>query len=269
MRRIQFMLLATTALLVSCGQPAEQAHQPDDDHAHEVHWGYEGEIGPDHWADLSPEFALCDSGKMQSPIDLTDAVPMKGLEMRREIGTTVLTRDLRASVMDILDNGHTIQITNDAPVSVDVEGEHYELVQYHVHAPSEHTIEGEHAPLEVHFVHKSAKRKLAVIAVLIEDGDHDPAWDAVIASLPSGPEDERHLEGLDVDVTEFQLLPLSYYRYEGSLTTPPCSEGVRWIVMAEKRQMSTEQLAAFLSRLHDNNRPLQPLGDRAIQSVGL
>ena len=118
-------------------------------------------------------------------------------------------------------------------------------------------------------MHKSPGQKLAVVAFLIDEGKHDPAWEPVIADLPTGPGSERHIEGLDLDVTAFQLLPERYYRYQGSLTTPPCSEGVKWIVAADKRQMSTEQLAAFVSRLHDNNRPLQSLGDREIELVGM
>jgi carbonic anhydrase len=166
-----------------------------------------------------------------------------------------------------VDNGHTIQVTNDVPMALDMGGVHYELVQFHFHAPSEHTIDGEHAPLEVHLVHKSAEGRLAVIGVLIEEGDYDVLWDPIIGSLPEGPGDDRHLEGLELDPEEFQPLPERYYRYRGSLTTPPCSEGVEWIVMADKRQISPAQMASIVSHLHDNNRPVQPLGARTINLV--
>jgi carbonic anhydrase len=116
-------------------------------------------------------------------------------------------------------------------------------------------------------VHKSADGELAVIGVLVEEGEHDPIWDPIIGALPEGPGDARHLEDLELDPVEFQPLPERYYRYQGSLTTPPCSEGVQWIVMAEKRQISPEQMAAMVSHLHDNNRPVQPLGDRTIRLV--
>ncbi len=233
----------------------------------DTHWGYAGDEGPEHWADLSPDFAPCAEGVEQSPIDLTGAVPIEdaGLELR--IGTEVLTLEQRARVMDLVDNGHTIQITNDVPMALDIDDVHYELVQFHFHSPSEHTIDGEHAPLEVHFVHKSADGELAVTGILVEEGEYDVLWDSVIGALPDGPGDDRHLEDLDLDMSELRPLPERYFRYEGSLTTPPCSEGVEWIVMAEKRQISPEQMSAMVSRLHDNNRPVQPLGNRRIGLV--
>ena len=235
----------------------------------EVHWGYEGDIGPEHWADLSPDFAMCRDGAEQSPIDLAGATEVEGAALERRLGETVLNLEQRARVMDIVDNGHTIQVTNDVPMALDMDGVHYELVQFHFHAPSEHTIDGEHAPLEVHFVHKSAAGELAVIGILVEEGEHDVLWDPIIGSLPEGPGDARHLEGLELDMRELRPLPKRYYRYRGSLTTPPCSEGVEWIVMAEKRQISPEQMGAMVAHLHDNNRPVQPLGDRELLLVSV
>ena len=234
-----------------------------------VQWGYEGDIGPEHWADLSPDFAMCRDGAEQSPIDLAGATEVEGAALERRLGETVLNLEQRARVMDIVDNGHTIQVTNDVPMALDMDGVHYELVQFHFHAPSEHTIDGEHAPLEVHFVHKSAAGELAVIGILVEEGEHDVLWDPIIGSLPEGPGDARHLEGLELDMRELRPLPKRYYRYRGSLTTPPCSEGVEWIVMAEKRQISPEQMGAMVAHLHDNNRPVQPLGDRELLLVSV
>jgi len=249
-----------------CGQ-APVVSEPEAHHETELHWGYDGEEGPGHWADLSPDFALCGSGVEQSPINLTGAVPIvdAGLEMR--FGTEVLTLEQRARVMDLVDNGHTIQITNDVPMALDIDDVHYELVQFHFHSPSEHTIDGEHAPLEVHFVHKSAAGELAVTGILVEEGEYDVLWEPVISAMPNDVSGSRHLEDLDLDMSELQPLPRRYYRYHGSLTTPPCSEGVQWIVMAEKRQISPDQMDAVVSRLHDNNRPVQPLGDRQIGLV--
>ncbi len=264
--------LLALAISVACGpavapQPEPAAETPHAAAEAEVHWGYEGETGPEHWADLSQEFALCRAGVQQSPIDLTDATRVEGAALERQLDSTVLTVEQRAQVMDLVDNGHTIQITNDTPMTLDRDGERFELVQYHFHAPSEHTVDGQDAPLEVHFVHRSAAGQLAVIGVLVEEGDHDPLWDPILANLPSVPGDERHLEALELDMDELQPLPVRYYRYEGSLTTPPCTEGVRWIVMAERRQISAEQMAAITSRLHQNNRPEQPLGERTLTLV--
>jgi carbonic anhydrase len=107
-----------------------------------------------------------------------------------------------------------------------------------------------------------------VIGVLVEEGEHDPTWDVLVDGLPSGPEDPRHMEGLDIDVAELRTLPDRYYRYEGSLTTPPCTEGVHWIVMSDVLRISPKQLSAFVSRLHDNRRPVQPRGGRELHLVG-
>jgi carbonic anhydrase len=268
MRRAGTLCLSALLVLAACDRSVEQAPGPEAGHAEQVHWGYEGEIGPEHWADLSADFELCRSGRLQSPIDLTGATPIEGLALQRERGQTVLTDERRARVLDLIDNGHTIQVTTATPIFVEIDGEPFELVQFHFHVPSEHTIDGAHAPLEVHFVHKSAQGELAVIGVFVEEGEHDPIWEVVIDGLPSGPEDPRHLEGLNIDVDELRELPNRYYRYEGSLTTPPCSEGVKWIVMSDAVQISPEQLSAFASRLHDNRRPVQPLGERELYVVG-
>ena len=264
-----YFVLILCCLIASCGHDGahheEAATEPEQNA--EVRWGYVGDEGPEHWAHLSSEFVLCGSGVEQSPIDLTGAVPATELGIERRIGETTLTFEQRARVMDLVDNGHTIQITNDVPMALDMDGIHYELVQFHFHAPSEHTIDGKYAPLEVHLVHKSADGELAVIGVLVEDGEHDALWDPIIGNLPDGPGDDRRLENLSLDMNELRPLPKRYYRYQGSLTTPPCSEGVQWIVMAEKRQISPEQMAEMVSHLHDNNRPVQPLGDRELLLV--
>jgi carbonic anhydrase len=270
--RLYTASLVLTVFFVACGSPSQRESKPDvetpaEPVTDEVHWGYEGEIGPEHWADLSPDFALCREGTEQSPIDLVGAVPIEGVDVERRLGEAVLTLDQRARVMDLVDNGHTIQVTTDVPMSLDVGGVHYELIQFHFHAPSEHTINGEYAALEIHFVHKSETGVLAVVGVLVEEGEHDPSWDPILNALPSEPGDARHIEGLDLDLGEFMPTQERYYRYVGSLTTPPCTEGVEWVVMADKERISPEQIAALASHLHDNNRPVQPLGDRQIGSV--
>jgi len=246
-----------TFLLAACGSPEQ----------HEVHWGYEGEGAPEHWASLSPDFATCDRGVQQSPIDLVNAVPIEDSGIQRQLGEAVLTVQQRARVMDLVENGHTVQITNDVPLSIELGDTVYELAQFHFHSPSEHTIDGQHAQLEVHFVHKSAAGELAVVGILVEEGEHDSIWDAVIAAFPDKAGGQRHVENLDLDVNDLRPLPQHYFRYEGSLTTPPCSEGVQWIVMAELRQVSPEQMATVVSLLHNNNRPVQPIGERQVGLV--
>ncbi len=249
------LLLLPTALAAAC-QPASDAE-----------WGYAGTAGPQHWAELSPAYALCREGREQSPVDLARTDAVAGPRIERRIGSTVLSLEERASVMDLVDNGHTIQITNDAALSMDIGGEHFEFVQAHFHAPSEHTLDGKRFPLEAHFVHQSAAGRLAVAAILLEEGAHNAALDPIIGHLPSATGERRHLEDLELDMDAVQPLPERYFRYAGSLTTPPCTEGVKWVVAAQPRSLSAEQLAAFRSRLHHNSRPIQPLLGREIGFV--
>jgi len=255
------------AIFVACGgapdPDAGVVEESAERTSQEIHWGYEGKNGPAYWAELSLDFARCGEGTEQSPIDLAGADMVEGAPLESARGEGLLTVAQRARVMDLVDNGHTIQVTSDAFVALDLDGEHYELVQYHFHAPSEHTVDGEHAPLEVHFVLKSPAGNMAVAAWLVDVGDRDPVWDHLVAALPSGPDDSRHLE-VDLELRELPPTSDLYYRYRGSLTTPPCSEDVEWIVAAYRHRISPEQMAAITSRLHQNNRPVQPVGEREL-----
>ena len=158
---------------MACGPAADHTAEPSGEKHHaeepprEVHWGYSGDASPEHWADLSSEYALCGDGVEQSPIDLIGAVPAAETGIERRIGREVLTVEQRTRVMDLVDNGHTIQITNDVPMALDMEGVHYELVQFHFHAPSEHTINGVNSAMEAHCVHKDAAGKLLVVGFLV------------------------------------------------------------------------------------------------------
>jgi carbonic anhydrase len=268
-----FLALPCAVMMAACGGGESTSTSAEDvDNAsiaehHDVHWGYEGEEGPDHWADLSEDYAACRDGTEQSPIDLTDAVAFKDSGIQQRLGDIVLTDEQRAKVADIVDNGHTIQVTTDLPMSLELGATVYELVQFHFHAPSEHTIDGVQAPLEAHFVHKSAAGELAVLGILIGEGEHNEVMVPIIAALPSSPDDPRHLENLDLPMNNLRQLPRAYYRYDGSLTTPPCSEGVRWIVAADLYEISDQQMAEMVPHLHDNFRPVQALGSRKIGYV--
>lgn len=242
--------------------------EPETQHA-AVHWGYTGDEAPEHWAELSPEFSACGEGRRQSPIDLTGAVSGQGDRVAREFGKTFLSIEARERVLDVVDNGHTIQIGSNAEMSLRVGDKAYELVQYHFHAPSEHTIDGKHSPLEAHFVHESADGELAVASVLFEEGGSSPFLEGIVANLPSGPDDPRHIEAPPLTEEILSALPEGYYRYEGSLTTPPCTENVHWFVSRDYYSASPEQISALSSLLHDNNRPVQPLNDRVLAVVDI
>jgi carbonic anhydrase len=250
--------------LNGCREGDQPAPEPQSQQ--EIHWGYEGDVGPEYWADLSPEFALCREGREQSPIDLDFAVAVDDT-VDQVKGETVLNVSQRDAVLDLIDNGHTIQVTNNLPLAISIAGEQFDLVQYHFHSPSEHTIAGQHYPLEVHFVHQSADGALAVVGLLVRVGEHNPVWEPVLSALPSGPGDARQVERVELDLDQVPPLPHHYFRYKGSLTTPPCSEGVEWIVMAEPREISEMQMNAITSHLAGNNRPVQSIGSRQVGEV--
>jgi carbonic anhydrase len=223
-----------------------------------THWGYDQENGSADWAKLSPDYALCGEGRQQSPVDLRQPVPAEQPEVVRDYKPVSLRIRRHEHVVDIIDNGHTIQVNDDQGSTLRIGETLYELKQYHFHAPSEHSVDGRHFPMEMHLVHQSAKGELAVLGVFIAEGAHNPAFDPVWANLPRQPGQEVHLEHVTVNVGH--LLPERHqaYRYRGSLTTPPCSEGVRWLVASHPIALSTAQIAAFTSIFLGNNRPVQP-----------
>ncbi|MER1968311.1 carbonic anhydrase [Castellaniella sp. GW247-6E4] len=218
-------------------------------------WGYGGAQGPAHWGGLSPDFTVCEQGRNQSPIDIRSAVTAKLPPLRTHYTSGPAT---------IVNNGHTIQV-NFAPGGIlGLDGEDFELKQVHFHAPSENTIDGRSFPFEAHFVHADAKGALAVIGVMYETGAANEALAPIWAELPgqAGP-----VRALSQAVDAARLLPatMGYYRYSGSLTTPPCSEGVRWLVLKTPLTVSAEQVAAFERIMGGpTNRPVQPLNGRLI-----
>ena len=228
-------------------------------------WHYEGDEGPAHWGTLSAKFASCQSGRAQSPIDIV-------APMRRDTSDAVVLKFAPASlrivhhdhVADAINNGHTIQVNYSEGDTLIVGGSAYQLVQYHFHAPSEHTVDGTQFPMEMHLVHTNADGQLAVIGVLIAEGAHNAAFDPIWTNLPATKGVENHLEHVTVDVDALLPRARTTYRYDGSLTTPPCSEGVKWFMMTTPIALSKTQIAAFAALFHGNNRPVQPLNGRPV-----
>jgi carbonic anhydrase len=219
-----------------------------------VHWGYDGEAGPEHWGALSPEFAACSEGREQSPVDIPATAPVNPPELRF---------DYRPSELNIVNNGHSIQVNYEPGTTLKADGVVYELVQFHLHALSEHTLNGAYTDMELHLVHKDADDRLAVVGVMIVEGAHNPAYEPILAHMPPEQGDPLTVSGTTVNAGELLPAEQSYYRYDGSLTTPPCTEGVTWFVMATPIELSTAQIAAFQSLYDHNLRPVQPLGERA------
>ena len=228
------------------------AHQ-----AHDAHWDYEGENAPFRWGDMKTEFSTCKTGARQSPIDIRNPVisEVEPIQFHYE--------DVALKVSN---NGHTIQVDYAPGSFILYAGARYELVQFHFHSPSEERINGRAFDMVAHLVHRSAQGRLAVVAVLLAAGREQPMLQAVWAAMP-GTRD-RTRERLDVAINVKHLLPAdpTYYSYMGSLTTPPCTEGVQWLVMKTPIEMSREQIAHFTALYPMNARPLQASNDRVIKT---
>lgn len=216
-------------------------------------FSYAGEDGPQAWGGLSPDYAACADGSAQSPIDLGGATPtsLPDLEF-----------DYRRGALSLKNTVHTVQADETPGSSVTVDGQRYPLVQFHLHEPSEHTIDGRRYDGELHLVHRDADDRIAVVSVLLSKGAPDAALAPFLDALPADA-------GATTQVPDFDpnaLLPTTRrtFRYDGSLTTPPCTEGVRWLVMTTPVEISQGQLDAFRAVIAENDRPLQPRGEREV-----
>ncbi len=221
-----------------------------------AHWSYQGEGGPEAWGQMQPEFATCATGQRQSPIDIRGGV---------RVELEPVKFDYRPSRFAVIDNGHTIQVNVDQGNSIAVMGRRYNLLQFHFHRPSEERIDGRQFDMVAHLVHKDPDGRLAVVAVLLDRGSVHPLVQTVWNNLPLEKGDEvRVASSLDLN----QLLPQDqrYYTYMGSLTTPPCSEGVMWIVMSQPVGISADQIAVFSHLYPMNARPIQSMSGRLIKA---
>ena len=246
-----------------------------------IPWGYEGDLGPNHWGSLGPEFALCEKGMAQSPIDLLHS---------HKITLNDIQFSYKDSPFHVINNGHTLEeleplsetvksrypkhgqtvLHFDKDSTIVFDDDLYLLEQFHFHTPSEHTIDQKHYPLELHLVHHNERHEAAVVAVFMKAGKHNSFFETFLAHAPKKVgefiEDQTHM------INPANLLPKrrSYYRYFGSYTTPPCHEGVIWAVMHDPIEVSAEQIQRFRTLLgHDNARPAQPLHKRFVLESNL
>jgi len=233
------LLLCLAPLPVAASEPA--------------HWGYDGEVGPEYWGSLSPEYAACSEGKEQSPVDIPATAP---------VNPPGLAFNYQPSALNIVNNGHSIQVNYDSGSTLEIGGATYPLVQFHLHSLSEHTLSGAHTAMEMHLVHKDAAGRTAVVGVMIAEGAHNPAYEAILAHMPAEEGESETISGVTVNAADLLPAEQSYYRYNGSLTTPPCTEGVTWFVMATPVELSADQISAFQSLYDHNYRPVQPLNER-------
>jgi carbonic anhydrase len=229
------------------------AHAAD----HEVHWKYGGDHGPKAWGGLEPEFSACGLGKEQSPIDIRDA---------KVQALPALDLHYKASGAEVVNNGHTVQVNLADGGVLNLDGVAYRLVQFHFHTPSEEKVDGKAYAMVVHMVHTSADGKVAVVAVLLKEGRTNAALAPVLGKLPQA---EGAKAPLAADFNAGDILPADhgYYKFIGSLTTPPCTEGVRWQVLKEPIEASKAQIAAFRKLYPMNARPVQPVNGRKIEQT--
>lgn len=225
------------------------------DASHAASWSYEGKEGPEYWGKLQPEFSTCDTGRNQSPIniDATVVASLKPLKVSQKF-----------PAKDIANNGYTIQANFKDGNMLMIDDTAFKMKQVHFHAPSENTIRGKSYPLEAHFVHADAKGNLAVIGVVFKIGSANVGLEKLWKQLPNETGTPTTLKAR---VLASEMIPedKNYYRFSGSLTTPPCSEGVRWLVMKTPITASKAQIDAFERAMrHHNNRPIQPLNGRVI-----
>jgi len=236
-------------ILVIAAASAAQDHHP------QHNWDYGETLGPAHWGELKPEYAPCKSGHSQSPIDIRN--PQKA-------DLPPIQFDYKPSPLHIIDNGHTVMINYGSGSSMSVGGKKYALKQFHFHRPSEEKINGKGYEMVVHLVHADQEGKLAVVAVLLQKGNDNPVVHELWSDLPKEKEKEEFLDNVQIDVAG--LLPgnRGYYTFPGSLTTPPCSEGVTWFVLKHPVTISPAEIEQFSRLYRHDARPTQPLYDRVV-----
>ncbi len=255
------VILALLASVVVAGanEPALQTTAPK--HATEAttKWDYSSQRGPQHWGKLDPEYVLARIGGSQSPVDILT---------QSAIGADLppLNVEPHEQPLHLLNNGHTVEVICPGAATLRFGARSYNLLQFHFHAPSEHTIDGEHADVELHFVHSDGEGHLAVVAVMFFEGEaeHPEIAEMITRDSISHPGDEFVDKSKNIDVRDFFPASLDYYTYDGSLTTPPATEGVRWFVLKQPLHLTRKQIEAVDHVYYSNNRPTQPLNARFV-----
>ena len=225
-------------------------------HSYAASWGYEGNTGPNHWDKMDPAYTTCSTDKEQSPVNIESHHAKHSKLPELSFKYTIKT-------VEVTNNGHTIQVNVPAGNTLRIDNEEFELKQFHFHTPSEEKIDGKSFPMDAHFVHIAQDGRIAVVALLFKEGRKNQAMSPVFNTLPNVGK-TRTLAAFDLS----NVLPPhgGYYQYQGSLTTPPCSTGVTWLVMKTPVELSHDQIAAFRQFYRMNARPIQPLNSRVIKS---
>ena len=247
------------ALALARGEPLPQEHGKEG-HGGEVHWAYEGENGPQAWGKLKPEFSLCAIGKRQSPIAIKEEFTLQGPAEPIQFHYT-------PSTGTVVNNGHTIQVNLEGDNRITVRNSTYKLLQFHFHTPSEEVVNNKRAAMVAHLVHKNEEGQLAVVAVLLDRGEPNPLLNTVWTYMPLDTNDQVRMPAGVVDMNEILPADQRYYQYFGSLTTPPCTEGVLWLVIKQTLRISPEQFKIFNQQFPFNARPTQPVNGRPVREA--
>ena len=251
-------LLVSTALVLGFGvsASAQDAEVQLQETAPSAAWSYSGAGAAAYWGTLSPSYDLCASGQAQSPINIS--------EYLQETSMPALEPNYAESGLSVFNNGKTIQVNFDAGSSLTVNGQTYNLLQLNFHTPSEHYLDGAPYPMEAHLVHQTDSGSVAIVAMMMKLGAHNPVIEGIWQNAPIKAGETKSVDSVKVNAAALLPSGLSHYNYTGSLTTPPCTEGVEWYVMKETVELSEMQLKAFQALFPVNARPIQPLNDRVV-----
>lgn len=250
---------AKAAALTGHEAPQADAHGGDA-HGGEVHWSYDGENGPQNWGKLKPEFNACAIGKRQSPINIEESATLQGPAEPLQFNYT-------PSTGTVVNNGHTIQVDLSGDNSMTVRGSTYRLLQFHFHTPSEEQVNYRNSAMVAHLVHKNNEGQLAVVAVLLDPGVANALIGKVWTYMPLDTNDRVRMPLGIIDMNELLPKDQRYFQFIGSLTTPPCTEGVLWMVMKQPTQLGREQIRMFQQLFPNNARPVQPVNGRPVRQA--
>jgi carbonic anhydrase len=251
---------AKAAAMTGHEAPAEAGAPAPAHHEGEVHWAYDGANGPQAWGKLKSEFNVCAIGKRQSPINIEESATLQGPAEPLQFNYT-------PSSGTVVNNGHTIQVDLYGDNSVTVRGSVYKLLQFHFHTPSEEQINYRNFSMVAHLVHKNAEGQLAVVAVLLDPGVSNALINKVWTYMPLDSGDRVRMPTGIIDINELLPKDQRYYQFMGSLTTPPCTEGVLWMVLKQPTTVSKDQIRLFTQLFPNNARPVQPVNGRAVRDA--
>jgi carbonic anhydrase len=250
--------LGLVALAAGCAKaPAGSSSSTAEPSGAAKAWGYEGAEGPENWGALSSAFQSCKTGTAQSPVDIPAAAGLS---------SQPISLSYSASDCEVSNSGHSAELRSLAAQAITVGGVRYTFRQMHFHSPSEHTLAGVRYESEFHFVHESDDGRLAVLGVLAKAGLRNVAWSTFIDAASAREPGTTSRTGA-IDLQSLFPASLDHYAYEGSLTTPPCSENVHWLVLQTPIELGTDQITKLKAKHSNNNRPTQPLNDREILLV--